>query len=65
MLFTYSFPKRKWRHPSPFSDTVYIDLDDADNPIGMEVLRVDSSIFATLKALPDTATLRDLIRLPA
>lgn len=44
------------------SDTVYIDVDHAGNPVGMEVLRIDSSIFATLKDLPDTATLRDLIR---
>jgi uncharacterized protein YuzE len=44
------------------SNTVYIDVDQDGNPIGMEVLRVDSSIFAALKDVPDTATLRDLIR---
>lgn len=47
------------------STTVYIDVDEAGNPVGMEVLRVDSSIFATLKNLPDPATLRDLIRTAA
>ncbi len=44
------------------STTVYIDVDQDGNPVGMEVLRVDSSIFAALKNLPETATLRDLIR---
>lgn len=44
------------------SSTVYIDVDNAGNPIGMEILRVDSSIFATLKDLPDSATLKDLIQ---
>lgn len=44
------------------STTVYIDVDDHGNPVGMEVLRVDSSIFAALKNLPETATLRDLVR---
>lgn len=44
------------------SNTVYIDVDRAGNAVGMEVLRVDSSIFASLENAPDTATLRDLIR---
>lgn len=44
------------------SSTVFIDIDQAGDPVGMEVLRVDSGIFATLKNLPDSATLRDLIR---
>lgn len=44
------------------STTVYIDVDDNGNPVGMEVLRVDSGIFAALKNLPETATLRDLLR---
>ena len=44
------------------SNTVYIDVDQAGDPVDMEFLRVDSGIFATLKDLPDTATLRDLIR---
>ena len=44
-----------------FSSTVYFDLDEAGDPVGMEILRVDSSIFAKLKGLPDSATLRDLI----
>lgn len=43
------------------SNTVYIDVDQAGNPVGMEVLGVDSAIFATLKDLPGTATLRELI----
>lgn len=43
------------------SDTVYIDVDHAGNPIGMEILRVDSDIFAALKNLSDTPTLKDLI----
>lgn len=44
------------------SNTVYIDVDLDGNPVGMEILRVDSSILATLNDLPDTATLQDLIR---
>lgn len=43
------------------SNTVYIDVDTAGNPVGVEVLRVDSSILAALRDLPDIATLRDLI----
>lgn len=44
------------------SSTVFIDVDQAGDPVGMEVLRIDASIFATLRNLPDSATLRDLIR---
>lgn len=44
------------------SSTVYIDIDSAGNPIGMEILRVDSNILATLKNLPDSATLKDLVQ---
>lgn len=43
------------------STTVYIDIDQHGNPVGMEVLRADSGLIATLQALPDTATLSDLI----
>lgn len=44
------------------SSTVYVDIDQDGEPVGMEILRVDASIFAALKDLPDSATLRDLIR---
>lgn len=47
------------------SNTVYIDIDDLGNPVGMEVLNVDSDLLATLKGLPATATLRDLIQTAA
>ena len=43
------------------SSTVYIDVDAAGNPVGLEVLRVDSNILAALGDLSDIATLRDLI----
>lgn len=43
------------------SDTVYIDVDANGNPIGMEVLRVDFDIFATLKNLSGNPSLKDLI----
>lgn len=44
------------------SHTVYIDVDVIGNPIGMEVLRVDSDVLNALKELPHKATLRDLIQ---
>lgn len=43
------------------SGTVFIDVDAAGDPVGLEVLRVDSNILAALGDLSDIATLRDLI----
>lgn len=64
MRFMYDFLMKRLYPLSTIalSSTVYIDVDNAGNPIGMEILRVDSSIFATLKDLPDSATLKDLIQ---
>lgn len=47
------------------SNTVYIDIDSQGNPVGMEVLNVDSNLLAALKDLPANATLRDLIQTAA
>lgn len=43
------------------STTVYVDVDHAGNPVGMEVLRVDSALLATFQNLPESATLKDLL----
>lgn len=43
------------------STTVYMDVDGLGNPVGLEVLKVDTSILAILRDLPNIATLRDLI----
>ena len=43
------------------SRTVYIDVDAAGDPVGLEVLCVDSSILAALGDLSDIATFHDLL----
>ena len=47
------------------SNTVYIDLDSQGNPVGMEVLNVDSDLLTSLRDLPATATLRESIQTAA
>ena len=47
------------------SNTGYINIDSQGNPVGMEVLNVDSNLLAALKDLPANATLRDLIQTAA
>lgn len=43
------------------SDTVYIDVDENGNPVGFEVLDVDSSLLSKLRDLPDGTDLRRLL----
>lgn len=44
------------------SSTAYINVDSFGNPVGVEILGVDASVFAALDGLSDSATLLDLIR---
>jgi uncharacterized protein YuzE len=44
------------------SQTLYIDVDEQGNPIGIEVLGVDSSTLSNLPRVPNEAELRQLLR---
>jgi len=44
------------------SETLYIDVDKVGNPIGIEVLGVDSSTLSNLPGLPNEADLRQLLK---
>lgn len=43
------------------SSTVFIDVDENGNEVGMEILGVDADIFAALDGHTHATTLRDLI----
>ncbi len=43
------------------SETVYVDMDIHDEPVGFEILNADPLMLNSIPPLPDTAALRDLI----
>jgi len=47
------------------SDNAYIDLDADGDPVGFEILNADATSLAMVPTLPDTASLRDLMKPPA
>lgn len=44
------------------SDSVYIDVDAAGDPVGFEILHAASADLEDIPALPETAMLRDLLK---
>lgn len=44
------------------SNTLYIDVDENGNPVGIEVLGVDASTLSRLPGLPGEATLGQLLK---
>lgn len=40
---------------------VYLDVDAEGQLVGIEILNADASLLASIPALPDKATLRDLL----
>lgn len=43
------------------SETVYVDLDRAGEPVGFEILHAAGSHLEEIPSSPDTAALRDLL----
>ena len=43
------------------SESVYVDLDQRGDPVGLEILHAEPDVLANLPALPDTAEFRDLL----
>jgi len=43
------------------SDAVYIDLDEAGDAVGFEILNATSADLEDIPSLPGTAPLRDLL----
>jgi uncharacterized protein YuzE len=43
------------------AEGVYLDLDADGQAVGFEVLNADENLLSSIPALPDTATLKDLL----
>lgn len=47
------------------SETVYVDMDTDGEPVGFEILHAEPSRLWSIPALPDIASLRDLVKASA
>ncbi len=50
------------RETVELAEGVYLDVDKDGQPVGFEILHADTTLLASVPALPDRATLSDLLK---
>jgi uncharacterized protein YuzE len=56
------FSKASIAETVELSESVYVDLDEAGDPVGFEVLHAEPDVLAGIPTLPDSAAFRDLVK---
>jgi uncharacterized protein YuzE len=56
------FSKASIAETVELSESVYVDLDEAGEPVGFEVLHAEPEVLSSIPTLPDSAAFRDLVK---
>ncbi|MDQ3613362.1 MAG: DUF2283 domain-containing protein [Chloroflexota bacterium] len=62
---SFRFTDHKVMETVELSETVYVDMYTDGEPVGFEILHAEPSRLWSIPALPDTASLRDLVKASA